>query len=371
MRRKRLLVLATYPPTAACTRFRACAYFDALANRGIDAELHPFFGDEFFRQFYRPGALAEKSLGLLRSSVERARLLLDAGAFDAVFVQREAALWGPAIVEGVLARVRKIPVIFDFDDAIWMENTGSSRHPWLSRLLKSPSKTRGLLRMASEVIAGSHYLAAYARRFADRVLVSPTVVSCRAWTPLPGRLEGGMATEGVPVIGWVGSHSTAVYLDFALPALRALAAAGEVFRVRLVGASRTLQIDGIAVESVPWSAETEIADFQRLDIGIAPMGDDEWARGKCGFKQVQYMTVGVPYVSSRVGGGAGEIVRDGENGLLAGSVDEWQASLRSLLHDRPLRARLARAGRAEVEANLSAEAQADGVVGVVERAMGT
>jgi glycosyltransferase involved in cell wall biosynthesis len=369
MRRRRLLVLATYPRSAAATRFRACAYFDALASHGIDAELHPFLDDEFFLAFYRPDARMGKALGLVRASLERVRLLLNRENFDAVFVQREAALWGPAIVETILARVKKIPIVFDFDDAIWVEESSTSRYPWLARLLKAPRKTNQLLRIAAEVIAGSRYLAEYALRFTDRVIVSPTVVSRASWVPLPGRLDGGLGTtDGKPIIGWVGTHSTARFLDIVLPALRTLASEGEAFRLRLVGASRSLPIDGIEVESVPWSEAGEISDFQRIDVGIAPMPDTPWTRGKCGFKQVQYMAVGVPFVSSPVGG-AVDIVRHGENGLFANSSDEWRRWLGALLRDRALRARLAQAGRADAEASLCTEAQAEAVIGAIERAM--
>ena len=369
MRRNRLLVLATYPRTAAATRFRASAYFDALARSGIDAELHPFFDDQFFRTFYRPGARVQKAVRLLRASIDRALLFIVGGHFDAVFVQREAALLGPALIEALFARVRRLPLIFDFDDAIWIEDVSVSQHPRLAALLKSPRKTIDLLRMATETIAGSNYLAAYAYGFTERVTVSPTVVSRTTWSPLPGRLDGTFAsTSGLPVVGWVGTHGTAGFLDVALPALRVLAEQGERFRLRLVGASREVSIPGVEVENVPWSEASEIHDFQRIDVGIAPMPDTPWTRGKCGFKQVQYMTVGVPYVSSPVGG-ASEIVRHGENGLLAGSILEWRDGVRALLRDADLRARLARAGRADVESRWCTEVQAQSVVSCVERAV--
>jgi glycosyltransferase involved in cell wall biosynthesis len=168
------------------------------------------------------------------------------------------------------------------------------------------------------------------------------------------------------VIGWIGTHSTAKQLDMVVPALAELARAGHRFRVRLVGASRELAVPGVEVESVPWSLDTEVEDFQDIDIAIAPMFDDEWSRGKCGFKQIEYMAVGVPMVTSP-GGGAREFVEHGVHGLIARSHEEWRTHLGALLTDAALRGRLSRAGRALVEERLSLERQAPVLVNLIHR----
>jgi glycosyltransferase involved in cell wall biosynthesis len=369
--RRRLLVLASYPPSIASTRFRACVYFDALAARGIDCDLRPFLNEAAVRRLYAPGGTLGKAAGLATGVLRHLALLLAAGRYDGVLVQREAALVGPALLEATLAQGRRLPLVFDFDDAIWLEDGTNSPNRWAARLLKAPGKTRTLVALAREVVVATEYLAGYARaQGAARVTVVPTVVSRVAWTPRPGRLDGAFASpsDEPPTLGWVGTHTTARALDGIVPALQALWREGHRFRVRLVGAARTLPLDGVPVESVPWRAETEVEDFRRLDLGLAPMPDTPWARGKGGFKQVQYMAVGVPMVSSPQGG-AREFVEDGVHGLFATTPDEWTAQLRRLLLDRALRARLARAGRDLVETRLSTEAQAPRLVEVVERAL--
>lgn len=364
----RLLALATYPTRAACTRFRLTAYVPYLEKAGVSVDFFPFLTDEVFRDFYGKSSRRDKAIALTKALAKRIALLPRARHYDAVFVQREAMLVGPAIIERILSDVLRVPLVFDFDDAIWMTDPAQSKvsaAPLAARLLKFPGKTEELTRRASRVIVGSHHLARWARARNDDVVVLPTVVPAATWTPLPGRLDGGWV-EGhdVPVIGWVGTHSTATHLDLVIPALTRLAREGRRFKLRLVGASRQLSIPGVEVESVSWSQAREIEDFQEIDIGIAPLVDDEWSRGKCGFKQIQYFACGVPHVGSPVGG-AGELLRHDENGLVATEDDAWSTGIGRLLDDRALRASIATSGRRDVEARLSIEAQADAWVRAV------
>ncbi len=364
----RLLALATYPTGAACTRFRLASYLPALRSAGVDVDFVPFLTDEVFRDFYaRRGKLA-KARALALAVARRAALLTRARRYDAVFIQREAMLLGPAIVERALTDALSLPLVFDLDDAIWMTDPGQQRvsaAPLAARLLKSPSKSFDIVRRARRVIAGSHHLARWARAYHGDVVVLPTVVPRDAWTPLPGRLDGAWVDgHDAPVVGWIGTHSTATHLDLVLPALERLAREGRRFKVRLVGAARQLSIPGVELESVAWSEAREIEDFQRIDVGIAPLVDDAWSRGKCGFKQVQYFACGVPCVGSPVGGAA-ELMRHDDNALTATTTEEWATALSRLLDDRALRARLATSARRDVEARLSIEAQAPGFVRAV------
>lgn len=356
-RRRRLLVLAPHPDAAAATRFRLTAYFDALRLRGVDPVLRPFVPARFAASFARGGTAR---VGAIIASAIASRVVDAAwsGPWDAVLVQREASMIGGAWAEKILTDLRRVPLIFDLDDAVWLDQP-ASRHPRLARALRSPEKTNELLSRARLTIAGSNYLASYCEQRSHEVKVLRTVVSRRAWAPLPGRLDGGLATQGtVPTIGWVGTPSTGTHLDLVIPALEALRDRGVRFRVLLVGASRTLPIEGVEIEYREWSRDREVEDFRGIDIGIAPIVDDAWSRGKSGFKAIQYMTVGVPFVTSSVGG-ATEFVVHGDNGLLASSTEEWTLAIERLLTDRGLRASLARSGRKLVEESLSIEAQQD------------
>lgn len=353
---RRLLALAVYPEQSAATRFRLIQMFPYLRARGWEVQFEPFLQDEFFGDFYSRGHRWRKGAYLASRSLSRLALAVKATDVAAVYVQREAALIGPAYVEAILGAVRGLPIIFDFDDAIWHLDLNQSKHPLAAGILKSPSKCWRTMRRARLVVAGSRYLAQRAAEVNTNVQVVPTVVSATEWAPLPGRLDGQLHVSDRPRIGWVGSHSTAHQLRLVEPALARLRSEGHRFDLHVVGAARDFSLSAVEAETRPWRLDEERLEFQRLDIGLAPMHDDEVYQGKCGFKQLQYMAVGVPCVSSWVGG-AKDFVIDGENGLVARTSDDWYRSLKSLLRSRELRRRLARNGRKLVETEYSVEHQ--------------
>lgn len=336
----------------------------ALERRGFDVVFRSFLDDGAFRRFYDPAPVVGNAIAVARGAVRQ--LMSTVGSYDAVFVQREAALIGPPMVEWILSAARRVPLFFDFDDPVWLDASGSSVYPRLARLIRNPAKAWSLIRRARHVFAGSGLLATEARRVNGAVTVVPSVVSRSIWTPLPGKLDGNGSDP--PLIGWIGTHSTAPYLEMARSALVRLRSEGHAFRVRVVGAGRGFDLPGLEIERRPWSAERDVLDFQELDIGLAPMRSDRWSEGKCAFKQVQYMAVGVPCVSSLVGGARDFVVHE-RNALVAEGEDEWYVSIRRLLVDRELRARLARAGRALVEERMCTEVQSAIIAETIDRSL--
>ena len=222
--------------------------------------------------------------------------------------------------------------------------------------------------MSACVIAGNEYLASYARCRNPRVTIMPTVVDTELFAdPLTRpRVVSRVDSVNGPVIGWIGSHSTAQYLDLIAPALQRLARRRR-FVFRVIGAGRDIHIPGVEVENRLWDMATEIRDFRDLDIGVYPIRDDEWARGKCAFKAIQYMAAGAPCVASTVGMTT-EVIKNGVNGFLAGSTEEWVNCLDLLLEDGLLRERLAREGRITVEKKYSLKEHAPRLADVLEDA---
>jgi glycosyltransferase involved in cell wall biosynthesis len=367
-RHPRILALAAYPERSAATRFRLTQVLPYLRARGWDVRFEPFVEEDFLSGLYAGGNRLEKATYLASRSLHRLASAVKATGVDAVFVQREAALIGPAYTEFILHSLKGLPIIFDFDDAIWHYDLPRSTHPIAARLLKDPAKCWYTMRRAALVIAGSNYLAQRAREVSSKVEVVPTVVSSTTWTPLPGRLEGALHGEAAPRIGWVGSHSTAHQLELVGPALRQLRAEGYDFEIRVVGAGDDFALDTVEVQSRPWRLDEEIQEFQRIDIGLAPMHSGPVYEGKCGFKQIQYMAVGVPFVSSWVGG-ARDFVVDGENGLVAHSAEDWYRHLKALLDSRELRRRLSQNGRRLIETQYCIEAQGPRVAQFVEETL--
>jgi glycosyltransferase involved in cell wall biosynthesis len=350
----RLLVLAPNPTSAASTRFRLEQFFPALRAAGIEPILRPFLDEEGFAILYRRGAPLDKLRAAAQALAGRAADLVRASGAAAVLIHREAALVGPPVIEWLLTRLERRPIIFDLDDAVWVPYASPTYGATLSRLLKAPGKTHFTLGAARHVIAGNPYIADYARGYNRRVDVVPTVVDTEQFRPVPS------AARPEPVLGWIGTHSSLQYLRAIVPALRRLAARRR-FRLRVVGG--TLDAPDLPVEHVPWTLAGEVGEFQQLDVGLYPLVEDPWSLGKSGFKAVQYMACGVPVVASPVGV-TRDIVRDGENGYLAASDDEWVERLDHLL-DGAARRPLGEAARADAVARWSLSVHAPRFVDIV------
>jgi glycosyltransferase involved in cell wall biosynthesis len=312
----------------------------------VEITYEPFEDEDLHALLYTPGLLKQK-LGLVtRGFVRRLSAVRRARSFDIVYVFREAALLGPAFFER-LVRQTGVPMVFDFDDAIFVSYRSPS-NGYLS-YLKFASKTKSICRMASHVMVGNPYLAEYARQVNKNVTVIPTTIDTIKYQPLPRR------DPDVPIIGWTGSHSTVQHLDTLRGALQRLAKLHR-FRLRVIG-TPVYKIDGVDVEAMNWKAETEVQDLSVIDIGVMPLPNDAWSKGKCGAKALQFMGLAIPTICSPVGVNT-DIIQDNENGLLADSEDEWVEKMSQLLQSREMRERLGNAGRVTVEEKYSAITQA-------------
>jgi glycosyltransferase involved in cell wall biosynthesis len=334
----RVLALASYPIEAACTRYRISQFVGPLKEHGIDVTLHPLLDGRAFAELYRPAALPRTAIALVGAMLRRVEDILNAHKFDAVFVQREAMLIGPPLVEWLAMRMGRCPMVLDLDDATYV----SYRSPTYGRLgsaLKWFGKTDDLIRWAQIVTCGNRSIAAYVTAQGKPAMVIPTVVDLDLFTP-KAELELGE----IPTLGWVGTHSTYPFLESVYPALQQLARTHR-FRLKVVGAGKeTISIPGVEVESLSWNLEREVEDFRSFDVGLYPMLEDDWSVAKSGFKAIQYMSVGVPYVTTPVGTCV-EIGEAGTTHLFAGSQDEWCAALSGLINDSDLRRRMGAAGR--------------------------
>ena len=351
-------ILALVPSirdTSPGQRFRIEQWEPLLNARNIDIDLQPFEDQALHTQIHRPGSAKEKVRLIVQGFRRRWQLVRRVREYDAVYVFREAALLGPPWIELAIHR-RGVPIVFDFDDAIFVPYK-SPTNSYLS-LLKFPGKTQRLCKIASHVTAGNPYLADYAGRVNERVTIVPTTIDTDKYTPKPKVIDGKPF-----VIGWSGSHSTVQHLD-TLRAILPRLSEHSRFRLRVIGTSQ-YQLSGVDAESVPWRSETELDDLRRLDIGLMPLPDDPWSKGKCGLKALQYMALGIPTVCSPVGVNT-DIIRDGHNGFFASTDDEWIDKLRSLFNSSELRKRLGEAGRETVGDRYSARVNAPRLAEIFE-----
>lgn len=343
---KVLFIASHRPGRSPNQRFRFEQYIGMLEANGFQCELSYLVSEKDDRYFYKPGNLLKK-IDFVRRSIARRRAdVRRARDFDIVFVCREALMTRSIAFERAFKR-QGPRIIFDFDDSIWLSNVSDANRRW--SWVKDPNKTARLIALADLVLAGNAYLKDYALPFNRNVEVVPTTIDTEEYLPRVQRPEGPVC------IGWSGSITTIQHFQYAIPALRILKERyGDRISVRVVGdgAYRDASLD---IQGLPWRKETELEDLQAMDIGLMPLPDDEWARGKCGLKGLQYMALGIPTIMSPVGVNS-TIIQDGRNGFLADTTEAWVEKLGLLIEDADLRGRLGANARRTVVDHWSTQA---------------
>jgi glycosyltransferase involved in cell wall biosynthesis len=269
---------------------------------------------------------------------------------------------GPALYESLLAR-RGVPIVYDFDDAIWLRQPGSVNGAFAA--LRFPGKTRTICRAARAVTVGNEYLADWARRFNAAVSVVPTSIDLGRFPVQPE-----LGADDPLVIVWTGSQATLPHLELLRGALERVGARRKVVLKVICDRAPARPFPGVELRFVPWRAESEAEDVGAAHLGIMPLPDDEFARGKCACKALQYMATGRPALASPVGVNR-DIIRSGDNGLLCASDDEWVAAIESLAASPERRRTLGAAGRRTVESGFSAESSAARFADAARAAVGS
>lgn len=356
----RVLVLPRYGPMGASSRLRMYQYLPLLEAHGMQCTMAPLFDDAMLATRYRSGRYGRAAL--VRAYMGRLSRLLRRRSFDLAWIEKEALPWWPASVERGL--LRRLPCVLDFDDAIF--HTYDRHRLGIVRALLG-RRIDGLMASASLVVAGNGYLAERAAAAgAARVEIVPTVVDLARYpAPDPTRRAHSLTGDDVPSIVWIGSPSTAAYLQLLREPLGLLARRRR-FRLRVIGAA-SVDLPGVEVVHEDWSEAGEVAAIRKGDIGVMPLPDTPWERGKCGYKLIQYMACGLPVVASAVGANL-DIVDHGVNGYLATDAEEWMHYLERLLDDPAERSRLGDAGRRRVQARFSLQAQGDRLAQLLIRA---
>jgi glycosyltransferase involved in cell wall biosynthesis len=349
----RVLGLALYGSLAASTRYRLEQYVPGLAAQGIDLQVRHLLGDDYLRRRFmgKPMPL----MSMLKYGWNRLADLRTQASFDASMVHCELFPLMPGWLESALLRR---PYIYDFDDAFQLKyRTG--RMSALRPLLGGKFDT--VMAGAAAITAGNNALADYAKQRNGNTHFFPTVVDTERY--VPQRHE----THAAFTVGWIGSPSTATYLTEIAEPLSLLGREGRV-RFVVVG-GKAPKVADVEVIELDWEERSEIEIINGFDVGVMPLPDDDWARGKCAFKLIQYMACAVPVVASPVG--ANLDVVGGGCGLLASTTQQWLDALRNLRDQPALRRTLGDAGREQVVKRYSLHQNlpvlADVIRGVVDQ----
>ena len=329
-------MLSRYGRLGASSRMRFYQYLPWLQAAGIEVTSAPLFSDAYVQGLQRN---TKSPLEALRAYAGRVQALLASRKFDLLWIEKETLPWLPAWVEKMLLP-GAVPYVLDYDDAVF-HYYDEHRNPIVKAVLAS--KHPALMRGAALVVAGNEYLADFARQAgAPHVEVVPTVIDMERY---PASRTKWVDDNAPPCVGWIGQRATASFLTPYASLFKLLLSDG-LARFAAIGIDAVAL--GLPMASIPWTEQTEVASIAGFDIGIMPLLDGSFERGKCGYKLIQYMACGLPVVASPVGVNR-QIVAHGVNGFLAETPAQWEQALRTLLADAGLRQRMGEAGRQKVE----------------------
>ncbi len=354
-----LLCLAHLPVENQSARQRLVQYFPYLGNRGIRPTFWPSIPSRLhdIKNTYGPFNTARKATLLSKALLRRLTVELPQfGRFDALLVHREVFPFFTPFFEEIAHKLNP-RFILDFDDAVYVEPT--HYRDWRS-VLRKPENFARVAEKAAHITAGSRVLFDYAKQYNDRVSLLPTVVDTDIY-PVKKVFD-----RYPVVIGWIGAWATTPSLKRLTPVLSRLAST-ENFRLKIVGSSNIFEIKvpGVEVEYRLWSMDTMMADLADFDIGLMPLPDTPWERGKCGGKLIQYMALGIPALASPVGANT-DIVTDGTDGYLPDENEEWEARLRELIRNPTTRRRVGKLARKTVEDRFSVRVTAPQMAEIIE-----
>ena len=320
-------------------------------------DFYPFEDQRLNAVLYRKGHFAAKVVRLLACYVRQLRTVAKLKGYDVIFIYREAALIGPAILERLAARLGP-PVVYDIDDPIFL-SIPSVTSGFFSKL-KFPRKTNAIVKMSDHVIAINDLLAGYARRYNDSVSIVPNFLDPDKFKPVPERRQSEVR------IGWTGSQSTMANLHAIAGPLR------EIQRrfgtpVRVIGTG-DLAIEDLDLDVRQWTPETEVADLQECQIGVLPVLDRPENEWKFFLKLVQYLTTGLAVVAQRSGSNA-DVIEDEVNGFIVDTPEQWVQRLSQLIEDTELRDRMGDAARRTAVERYSSQVQMPRVAAIFNQVL--
>ena len=334
----KILILPRYEPQAASSRYRFYQYIPYLNAQGWDVTVKPLLSNNYIKYLYdkMPLPVGEILLEYFKRIIQ----LLNKKTFDLIWLQQELLPWIPSVFENLLVR-GNTKIVADYDDAFF-HRYDQNKSFFIRSLLKN--KIDSVMEYADMVLAGNNYLFERAKLSNENVKLFPTVVDINKF------VNSNPIKDDVFTIGWIGSPGTAKYLKIIEDALKEVSLDKNI-RINLIGVNK-INLSGVSINHIKWDENTEVEEISKFDVGIMPLPDNPWERGKCGFKLIQYLSCNLPVIGSPVGVNK-EIIINGVNGFQANSKDEWIKYIRLLKDDRELMLKMGENGRRIVEEKYS------------------
>ena len=353
----KILFVVPYPTgKAASQRFRFEQYYSLLDAQGISYDVRPFLTEKIWTILYLPGQFHRKAAGIIGGLIKRFLLLFRLKKFDFIFIHREATPIGPPFFEYIASKWLKKKIIYDFDDAIWIPNY-SEANSFFS-FLKGYSNVKPICKLAWKVSCGNQYLCQFASEVNSNVVYNPTTIDT---INLHNQIKN--QKDRPFVIGWTGSHSTIRYLSELIPILKDLENRHSFEFQVISDLPPEPEMEFTSLRFIKWKKESEIVDLMAFNVGVMPLLNDKWANGKCGFKALQYMSLGIPALVSPVGVNS-KIVDNGENGFICDTAEDWKHSLEKVMNDQNLLETMGKNTRQKIEAAYSVQSNERNFLGL-------
>ena len=339
----KILAFTIRPVEAADTRYRILLYKSHFKRAGFEINHRSFLTPSYWeRQLGGQNRFSMVFFYLFYTLRRLLQIIFLAPRHDAIWIGRELSPIGPPWLERILFMFNP-RVVLDIDDAVYLRDIASNS--FIHKRLRDFGKFARLAPKYAKIVCGNSILAEYFQSFTNNLEIIPTVVQAERYAAIQHRPAQRLR------IGWIGSPSNRYHLNLLDDAMKSLSMEQD-FEFVVIGLTRPLDWTLPHIRYINWELERECDYFSEFDIGVMPLYDSPFSRGKCAFKIIQYMAAGIPCVASPVGVNK-QIVRHGENGFLAGSAPEWGDCLGRLLNDQELRRKFGEAGRRTVEREYS------------------
>lgn len=356
---KRILLVCPYPEgVAPGQRLKYEQYLEYLKNQGYSIKICSFVNLRFWSILYQPGHFSEKVFWTLLGVVQRMLLLPTLPFYDGIFIFHSVAPLGPALLERIYAWLNP-RMVYDIDDMIHLAHSSQANR--FTKWLKGSSRITHLMKKARYVITCTPALDAFARQYNPNTTDISSTINTTTYEPVnPYENQPNQPIT----LGWSGSHSTEKYLSILTNVLQEISKQRKI-RLLVIGSGK-FTMPGVDVQSIAWKSATEVADLQKIDIGLYPLPDDPWVYGKSGLKALQYMALGIPTIATAIGTNF-RVIESGQSGLLVKTEEEWINALLKLIDQPAERRRLGQAGRQRVENYYSIEANKDVYLAIFDK----